>query len=435
MFLLEKMMNYIDSSPTAYNAIDNLKNDLLTEGFIALDERQLFAIKPGNNYFIVNNDSSIIAFKIGDDIDRNYGFNIVSSHSDSPCFKLKPNYESTSDIYNRINVEPYGSMICSTWLDRPLNVAGRVLYEDEGNVKTQIVNLDRDLIMIPNMCIHFNRDINSGHAYKMDVDMQAFIGQNLDLGLLKTMISNEIGNKRIINSDLYLCNHQKAVLWGVNKEYISSPRLDDLECVFTSYKGFIDGNHPQNITVLAVFDNEEVGSSSRQGADSNYFNSILKRINASLGFSEEVFYHALSKSYMISADNAHAVHPNNISITDSNNHVYMNKGIVIKFNASNTYTSDGFSASLLQQLCEKNNIPYQFFSNRSDLRGGSTLGNIANSHLPIITIDIGLAQLAMHSCYETAGAEDVEYAYKLFKSFYDAKLVFDENGRAGFDTK
>ena len=207
-----------------------------------------------------------------------------------------------------------------------------------------------------------------------------------------------------------------------------SRRLDDLECVFTSLKGFIDGGNDSNISVLAIFDNEEVGSSSRQGADSNFLKSTLKRINSSLGMSKESYYKALATSFMISADNAHAVHPNNPGITDFNNHVYMNKGIVIKFNASQTYTSDGITASILEQFLLKNDIPYQFFANRSDIRGGSTLGNIANSHVSVLTVDIGLGQLAMHSSYETAGKEDVIHAYNLFKNFYSSKLVHDKEG-------
>lgn len=428
MSIVNEMMDFLSMSPTAFNAVDNIKNILIKEGYTLLSKHEDFNVEKGKKYFVICNNTSLIAFKVGKNINENYGFNIASSHSDSPCFKLKPNYESKTDIYNKINVEPYGGMICSTWLDRPLSIAGRVLYEDDGFVKTKIVNLDRDLLMIPNMCIHFNRDINSGHQYKMDSEMQAFISQNIDGATLSKLISKEVDGKKILRSDLYLCNHQKPVIWGLNNEYISSPRLDDLECVFTSLKGFIDGENDSNVSVLAIFDNEEVGSSSRQGADSNFLKSTLKRINSSLGFSKENYYKALASSFMISADNAHAVHPNNPGITDPNNHVYMNKGIVIKFNASQTYTSDGITASILEQFLLKNNIPYQFFTNRSDIRGGSTLGNIANSHVSVFTVDIGLGQLAMHSSYETAGKEDVTHAYNLFKAFYSSKLAFDNEG-------
>lgn len=428
MNIVNEMMDFLYKSPTAFNAIENIKNILIDKGFTLLNDHDDYKVEKGKNYFVICNNSSLIAFKVGKNLKDDYGFNIVSSHSDSPCFKLKPNYESNMDIYNKINVEPYGGMICSTWLDRPLNVAGRVLYEDDGFVKTKIVNLDKDLLMIPNMCIHFNRDINSGHQYRMDSEMQAFISQNIDGPTLSSLISKEVEGKKILRSDLYLCNHQKPVIWGLNNEYISSPRLDDLECVFTSLKGFIDGGNDSNVSVLAIFDNEEVGSSSRQGADSNFLKSTLKRINSSLGMSKESYYRALATSFMISADNAHAVHPNNPGITDFNNHVYMNKGIVIKFNASQTYTSDGITASILEQFLLKNDIPYQFFANRSDIRGGSTLGNIANSHVSVLTVDIGLGQLAMHSSYETAGKEDVTHAYNLFKAFYSSKLAFDNEG-------
>ncbi len=429
MTLVNDLMKFIDNSPVSFNVINNAKSILLENGFKELDEKKNMVLEKGKKYFLTRNGTSLIAFKIGDNIDENYGFNLVASHSDSPCFKVKPEFEKTTDIYNKINIEPYGGMICSSWIDRPLSLAGRVIYNENSTLKTKIISLKKELLMIPNVCIHFNRNVNNGYIYDMAKDMQAFIGQKLSKDTIKKIIAKEVGcdENNIINFDLYLYNTQKALLWGVNNEYISSPRLDDLECVYTSLRGFIDSNHDKNINVLTIFDNEEVGSSSRQGADSDFLDNILLRINNSLGYNHENYMRALSSSFMISADNAHAVHPNFPNLTDETNRVYMNEGIVIKFNASQSYTSDGFSSSLLQKILKEADVPYQFFTNRSDIRGGSTLGNIATRHTSILMVDIGLAQLAMHSSYETAGSKDIEYAYKAFKKFYGSHFVFNQD--------
>ncbi len=413
------VVNFINESPTAFNAVDNLKKELVNNNFIELLEKEKFNLKKGNKYFITRNDSCIIAFKIGKDVNNDYSFKIVASHADSPCFKIKPNYNNKQDIYNRINIEPYGGMIVSTWLDRPLSIAGRIIIKQDNQIVSKIINIKKPILMIPNMCIHFNREINKGYEYNFARDMVPFIGQD-DLGNdILSLVSEELNvNKEdVLNFDLFTYNFEKGYLWGKNDEYISSPRLDDLECAYVTMKSFIDSEDNKNINICTVFDNEEVGSTTIQGANSDFLNIVLRRINNALNFDEETYYCALSKSFLVSSDNAHAVHPN-LNFTDSNNKVYMNKGIVIKFNASQSYTTDAYSSGVVQNICLKNNIPYQFFTNKSDIRGGSTLGNISNTHVSLKSCDIGLGQLAMHSSFETAGAEDILYLYNFIKNFY-----------------
>lgn len=422
------LLDFINRSPVAYNAIENVEKELFKKDFIKLNENKEFFLEKGKNYFITRNGTSLIAFKIGKNVDSNYRYNIVASHSDSPCFKLKPNFSSKTDVYNKVNLEPYGGMICSTWLDRPLSLAGRVVYKNEGVIKSKVIDLDRDLFLIPNVCIHFNRTINDGYKYDMSQDMQAFCGQDLSEDYIKELISDAVGCEKdnIINGDLYLYNHQKAITFGGNDEYVLGPRLDDLECVYTSLKGFEDGENSEIINVFAVFDNEEVGSLTRQGADSNFLESVIMRINKALSFSDEQLNCALASSFMISADNAHATHPNKPQLSDSAHSVYMNNGIAIKFNAAQSYASDALSSSIVVSLCERAKVPYQYFANRSDIRGGSTLGNIVLNHISIMTCDVGLPQLAMHSCYECAGAKDIETAYQVFKLFYSTTIDINE---------
>lgn len=418
--LKEQLIDFINESPTAFNAVSNLKKNFLDNGFIELKEDKKFLLERGKNYFLVRNNSSLIAFKIGKDVNQ-YCFKIVASHVDSPCFKIKPVSEGKTDIYNKINIEPYGGMINSTWLDRPLSVAGRVLLKENDKLIERIINIKEPFLMIPNLCIHFNRQINSGYAYNYAVDMQPIIGQDNQGNKLLDLLKEELKvyEEQILNYDLFTYNWEKGYLWGKNKEFISSPRLDDLECVFVSFKSFLESVDDKNIDVCVFFDNEEVGSTTNQGANSDFLFNTLKRINFALNYDEEDFICSLASSYLISSDNAHAVHPNRNEMTDPNNKVYMNKGIVIKFNASQSYTTDGSSSGYIQDLCQKNHIPYQFFTNRADVRGGSTLGNISSTHLSIKAVDIGLAQLAMHSSFETAGSLDIEYLFELLKAFYN----------------
>ena len=421
----EGLVDFLNASPVNYWAIKNSEDKLIKNGYVRLEENKPFSLHKGDKVFFTRNGTSIIALNIGEELNIP-SFHVIASHSDSPCFKIKPACDGKTDIYNKINIEPYGGLIASTWLDRPLSIAGRVLVKTDSGLESKIINIDDNILMIPNLCIHFNRDINSGYRYDYATDMQAFIGQELEGEPLKELLCKhlDIHPNDLINFDLYLYNRMPAYIWGNKKEYISSPRLDDLECVYTSLEAFIKSNNKSSINVFYVSDNEEVGSSSRQGADSDFLDTILNRVCHSLDIDYQV---ALANSFLISADNAHAVHPNKPFVTDANNKAYMNKGIAIKFNASQSYTSDSISSAIFQEICEQSDVPYQFFANRSDLRGGSTLGNILITHTSLLAVDIGLPQLAMHSSFETAGSNDVFYAIKVFSRFYSVNIIIDGN--------
>ena len=358
--------------------------------------------------------------------------NIVASHSDSPTFKIKANAEiEVKNKYVKLNTEKYGGMICSTWFDRPLSIAGRILVKENNAVKTHLVNIDKDLVIIPNLAIHMNREVNDGYTYNAQIDMLPLYGDNSSKGsLMKTIAKEaEVEEESILDTDLFLYNRMNGTKIGSNEEYISSPRLDDLECAFTSLSAFLSENTSNSASVYCVFDNEEVGSGTKQGADSTFLYDVLRRINISLGKTEEDYYRLISSSFMVSADNAHALHPNYTDKSDLTNKVYMNDGIVIKYNANQKYTTDAVSASIFKTICDSVDVPYQTFTNRSDILGGSTLGNISNAHVSLNTIDIGLAQLAMHSTYETAGAKDVTYMIDAIKAFYNTSIEQVEDGQ------
>ena len=322
-------------------------------------------------------------------------------------------------------------MICSTWFDRPLSIAGRILVKENNAVKTHLVNIDKDLVIIPNLAIHMNREVNDGYKYNAQIDMLPLYGDNSSKGSLMKTIAKEVNveEESILGTDLFLYNRMNGTKIGANEEYISSPRLDDLECAFTSLSAFLSENTSNSASVYCVFDNEEVGSGTKQGADSTFLYDVLRRINISLGKTEEDYYRLISSSFMVSADNAHALHPNYTDKSDPTNKVYMNDGIVIKYNANQKYTTDAVSASIFKTICDSVDVPYQTFTNRSDILGGSTLGNISNAHVSLNTIDIGLAQLAMHSTYETAGAKDVTYMIDAIKAFYNTSIEQVEDGQ------
>lgn len=425
--LAEEMLRFIENSPVAFFAIDEVEKELASAGFEELSEQRAFRLEKGKSYYVKRNGSAIVAFRIGEKLTEDYGFHIIASHSDSPTFKIKPNPDAKKDAYNQVLVEGYGGMLCSTWLDRPLSVAGRVFVREDGGVRMRKLHIRRDILMIPNLCIHFNRDANSGYAYNIASDLQPFLSQDGDGTPFIDLICSELSISRvqIVNFDLYLYNRERMSLWGKDQEFISAPRLDDLECAFTSMRGFLSGYNPCDINVLFIADNEEVGSKTAQGADGDFLSSVLSRIHLGLGFPEVSLPGVYASSMLISADNAHAVHPNHPEKSDGVNKVYMNRGLAIKFNASQSYTSDGFSASVFQELCVRAGVPYQFFTNRADLRGGSTLGNIALSHASMTAVDVGLPQLAMHSSFETAGAKDLDSAVAVFSLFYSVRIEKD----------
>jgi len=421
MEILKDLMNFLDSSVTMFHAINECEKVLKDSGYIYLPENEKWNIRAGK-YYTKRNSSSLIAFDIAN---GDYHFQISAAHSDSPTFKLKDRPIIESNGYLKLNVEAYGGMIDATWLDKPLTLAGRVMVDTGCGIETRLLYIDKDLLIIPNVPIHFNREINKGFAFNNQVDMlPVFSAGNLSEADFDKMLAKELGVKpeAILAKDLYLVNRQKATVIGYDNELISSGRLDDLECVYTSLLGFIEAMNNDHINVFAVFDNEEVGSVTKQGAMSTFLVSTLNRINKALGKSDEDYYRAIAKSMLISCDNAHAIHPNHPELFDVKNRPVLNKGIAIKESANQKYTTDAFSRAILKKILDKNNIPYQTFANRSDIIGGSTLGNLSNTAVSMNAVDIGLPQLAMHSAYETAGAKDVEYAIEALRAFFETNI-------------
>ena len=421
MEILKDLMNFLDSSVTMFHAINECEKVLKNSGYIYLPENEKWNIRAGK-YYTKRNSSSLIAFDIAN---GDYHFQISAAHSDSPTFKLKDRPIIESNGYLKLNVEAYGGMIDATWLDKPLTLAGRVMVDTGCGIEMRLLYIDKDLLIIPNVPIHFNREINRGFAFNNQVDMlPVFSAGNLSEADFDKMLAKELGVKpeAILAKDLYLVNRQKAAVIGYDNELISSGRLDDLECVYTSLLGFIEATNNDHINVFVVFDNEEVGSVTKQGAMSTFLVSTLNRINKALGKSDEDYYRAIAKSMLISCDNAHAIHPNHPELFDVKNRPILNKGIAIKESANQKYTTDAFSRAVLKKILDNKNIPYQTFANRSDIIGGSTLGNLSNTVVSMNAVDIGLPQLAMHSAYETAGAKDVEYAIEALRAFFETNI-------------
>ncbi|MCI8556213.1 MAG: M18 family aminopeptidase [Lachnospiraceae bacterium] len=426
----QEMTGFLKECPTAFHAVERIGKELESNGYERLKENEQWELKTGGKYYVTRNDSSIIAFGIGSEL-MDYSFNIAASHSDFPTFKVKENAEiEVKKKYLQLNTEGYGGMLCATWFDRPLSVAGRVIVKEGDHFTTKLINIDRDLVMIPSMAIHMNRAVNDGYAYNKQIDMlPLFGGEGSKKGDFKKLIAEAAGvsEEAVYGSDIYLYNREEASVWGAQEEFISCQHLDDLQCAYASLKGFLQGHQEKSVNVYACFDNEEVGSGTKQGAGSTFLYDILRRINMGLGKSEEDYYRAVAGSFMLSADNAHAVHPNHPEKTDVENCVYMNEGIVVKSHAGQKYTSDAVSIALFRDICEKAEVPVQFFANRSDEAGGSTLGNISSAKVSLKAVDIGLPQLAMHSAYETAGVKDTCYMIKAMKQFFSTHF-YESNG-------
>ena len=423
--ITDRMLTFIDESPTCFHVIDNLKKELKKAGYTELKENEQWKIAPatgkkGGKYFVTRNDSSIISFRIPKKDFK--GFYMIASHSDSPSFKIKENPEmEAGGAYVKLNVEKYGGMLCAEWFDRPLSVAGRVIVKGKKGAVTKLVNVDRDLLMLPALAIHMNREANDGYKYNAQSDMLPIFGDAEAKDSFFDVVAKAAGVKKedILGHDLFLYNRVKPTVWGAKGEFIASSRLDDQECVYTTFEGFLKSSDSENVAVHCVFDNEEVGSGTKQGAASTFLKDTLTRINMALGRTDEQYYTAVANSFMLSADNAHAIHPNHLDKADPVNRPVMNKGVVIKYNANQKYTTDAVSAATFKLMCEKAKVPYQSFTNRSDMPGGSTLGNISTTQVAVNTVDIGLAQLAMHSPYESAGSKDPEYMATVSKVFYE----------------
>ena len=412
------LLAFVKASPSAYHAIHNLAE--LLKDYEQLSEQEKWDLKPGGKYYVVRHVSSLIAFRIPE---KKYtALYITAAHSDSPTFRIKPNPQMKAEgCYTRLNTEKYGGMLMSTWFDRPLSVAGRVIVEEKGKLVSRLVNIDRDLLLIPSVAIHMNRNSNDGIKYDAQVDTIPLFGGDVRDDCFMGLVADAAGVKKeaVLGQDLYLYVREPGRIWGAFEEFISAGRLDDLQCAFATLSGFLQaGRSTDKLCVCCVFDNEEVGSLTSQGADSTFLADVLERINESLGYTGETYKRAVRNGFMISADNAHAVHPSHPELTDPTNKPVLNGGVVMKFNAAQKYGTDGFSEAMFRSLCEKAKVPCQIYVNRSNMAGGSTLGNIANRHVSISTVDCGLPQLSMHSAYETAGVKDTLYMIQVCREFF-----------------
>ncbi len=427
-FVMDEMLSFLDRSPNAFFAVANMKKELADAGFQAVATADSEEIRYGGRYVFTRNDSSLIAVRVPEEPT---GFRMLASHADSPAFKIKGNAEiEVEKRYLKLNTEKYGGMIISSWLDRPLSVAGRVMVRTESGIASRLVCIDRDLLVIPNLAIHMDRKLNDGYVYNAQNDLLPLFGDKDEENCFLKLVAEEaeVEPEEILETDLFLYNRTGAAVFGANREYIGSGRLDDLQCVFASLKGFLSCEPADGIAVHCVFDNEEVGSHSKQGAAGTFLIDVLHCIGRGLGWNEDRLQKAFQNSLLISADNAHAVHPNRMEKADPTNRPYLNGGIVIKYNADQKYTTDAVSAGLFRLICEKADVPCQTYVNRSDVPGGSTLGNIATVHLPVNMVDIGLPQLAMHSAWETAGVKDTEYLIKAASAFFSSSLLQDGEG-------
>ncbi len=422
------LLEYIYNSPTAFNAVDESKKLLDENGFSELKFEDSWNLEEGKSYYVTKNLSAIVAFKLNSKNIEQEGFRIIGSHSDSPSFRIKPNPEmDVEGKYLKLNTEGYGGPILSTWFDRPLALAGRVVLKSDDIFlpKEEIININKPVCIIPNIAIHMNRTVNEGYNFNKQKDLLPFVGVLNDTlekeGFLVNLIAKEleVSVEEIIDFDIFLYEFEKGSLIGVNEEFISSPRLDNLSMAHASLHALINSNNDKAINIVSVFDNEEVGSSTKQGADSNMLLNILERITISLEKNREEFLRAVSKSFMVSADLAHALHPNITEKHDPVNRPILGSGPVIKINANQAYTSDAHSISIYKSICDKANVKYQEFVNRSDERGGSTIGPISSTHLDIPSVDVGSPILAMHSIRELGSVSDHFEIYKTFLKFYE----------------
>ena len=419
---VKDLIEFIDASPLNYFAVENSKSILLENKFVQLDETEKWSLEKGGKYFVTRDDTALIAFTVGDDIKK--GFDIIGSHTESPTFKIKSSPEMTGNGYLRLNTEIYGGPIFSTWLDRTLSLAGKVSYEDKGEIKSKFVNFDRDLLTIANPAIHMNREVNKGFSYNPQEHLLPILKTVKDNfekeGYLQKLVGEELGidPKSILAMDLGLYDRQKGSIIGADQDMYQVGRIDNLGAVHASLHALVDSKN-EKFNVLILNDNEEIGSRTRTGAFSPFLKDVLERISYLLGYDTEDFKIAMANTYIVSADQAHAIHPNFPQYSDPTNIVKMNEGLVIKVAANGAYTSGIVSMPRLVNLARKNEAKIQTFHNRSDKQGGSTIGPIASSSLGIKSIDVGEPILGMHSIRETGGVEDHLAAYEIYKAFYD----------------
>lgn len=428
----EKLIQLLNASYSPFHVVKNIESELQSHGFIQLKENENYSLELSKSYFVKRNDSSIIAFTLPETLTSDFHFQITASHTDSPTFKLKPNPVIRKENAIVLNTEPYGGLIHNTWLDRPLSFAGRVLISHEGKIETRLLNIDEDLLIIPNLAIHMNRNINSGFAYNPSKDLLPLFSLDAEddfsfADYLKEKLN--LTKEDIVEGfDLFLYNRTKATLLGRKKEFLASGREDDLASCYSSLLGFLESGLSQTaVKVFVAFDNEEVGSLTKQGANSTFLKETLIRISKIFEQEKDDFEKRIASSSLISIDNAHADHPNYLEVHDQTSPVRMNHGIVIKYNANQSYTSDALSASIVKTICRKEEIPFQEFTNRSDMRGGSTLGNISNSIVSMTSVDIGIPQLAMHSSYEVLALKDMLEMERFVKAYYSYDVIVDSS--------
>ncbi len=433
--LSQALLDFIECCPTAYHTVASLKKALIENGFAELSEGQTWALTNGGKYFVTRNGSSLLAFTLPCGSTEWKGARVIAAHNDSPAFKLKDIFDASANGYCKLNVEKYGGMICSTWMDRPLSVAGRVLLSDEQEITCRLVDQKRPTALIPNVAIHMDRSVNDGKKYNPQIDMLPITGIQIsnDGSECKPLVDILPNPSEVLSHDLYLYACEKGYLWGEEDQMITAPRLDDLMCVYGAVTAFLNAtkNDTDHVNLLAAFDNEEIGSQTLQGAASSFLEDTLGRICYFHGNEigdPTVAYTQMAQSWMLSADNAHAVHPNHPEYADAQNRPTIGGGVVLKFNAQQRYATDAIGAAIFRKICALADVKVQVYANRSDMPGGSTLGNIAQTRIPIRTIDIGVPQLAMHSALETAGTADfVEYV-RACEAFYRARIACGADG-------
>lgn len=433
MDTVQKLFRFLDESPTCYHAAANAKAALTAAGAVELRESEQWKLEKGTLYVVERGDSALVAFRVPEG--PFHGFLMAAAHSDSPTFKVRETAEAASAGNTlRLSVEPYGGGVWRGWLDRPLSVAGRVVIRQGDRLVSRLVNIDRDLLVIPGVAIHMDRSVNKGAELNPAVDLLPLLGCGKEPGAFRKLIAEAAGvrEEHLLSTELFLYPRTKAVQTGLNGEFIVSPRLDDLQCVFGCLEGFLAAKPGGSLPVLAVFNNEEVGSNTRQGADSTFLTDVLERIAHGCGLDSEAWKAAVANSFMVSADNAHAIHPAHPEYADKGEFPVLGGGIVIKYNANQRYTTDAVSGAVFQAICQEAGVPVQRYSNRADLPGGSTLGNISTAHLSVPTVDIGLPQLAMHSVCETAGAADTDHLVKAMTAYFSRDFHRDRDGSIVF---
>lgn len=429
MDTVQKLFRFLDESPTCYHAAANAKAALTAAGAVELRESEQWKLEKGTLYVVERGDSALVAFRVPEG--PFHGFLMAAAHSDSPTFKVRETAEAASAGNTlRLSVEPYGGGVWRGWLDRPLSVAGRVVIRQGDRLVSRLVNIDRDLLVIPGVAIHMDRSVNKGAELNPAVDLLPLLGCGKEPGAFRKLIAEAAGvrEEHLLSTELFLYPRTKAVQTGLNGEFIVSPRLDDLQCVFGCLEGFLAAKPGGSLPVLAVFNNEEVGSNTRQGADSTFLTDVLERIAHGCGLDSEGWKAAVANSFMVSADNAHAIHPAHPEYADKGEFPVLGGGIVIKYNANQRYTTDAVSGAVFQAICQEAGVPVQRYSNRADLPGGSTLGYISTAHLSVPTVDIGLPQLAMHSVCETAGAADTDHLVKAMTAYFSRDFHRDRDG-------